>query len=526
MRFCLAAHLIDRQAHAERVLRIVLKQRVGRSRPAAGSCFGIGECRRGGTDNVGAAGCIGDIHALTEQLRHQLHVGGFTAACTGAVELIQRALILAASDGEFIHRIFLGGQRDKIIPVGLLMHLAFQRLHHECLFFCRADACTAAAALAVERIDLDAHGIALKALALDLFCQAAFGSGFSFFGSQEERTDSGVRANQRAHVASDAVFPDPDRYICCNAAAFVFRGLHRADAVCIVHKGGNRDAVALLVVDGDLDFTDVFRKARVNGFRCIRERSPGSGNVNLLYGIQPGIDCSAVHVDDLIALFGVGLYNGLLHIVNRFIQRQHTGEFEEGCLQHSICAVAEAKLLGNVSCIDGVELNVLLRENTLGTVRQMLLKACHIPVGVEEEGAAFLDFGNDIKALHIALLMAGDKVRHRNIVSGADRFMAETEVALGYTAGFFGVVFKVSLRILVGIVSDDFDRVLVCTDSSVRAKPPEFAGDNALSGSDDVFTYRKGGVRHIIVDAYGEVVLSLTLHIVEYCFDVRRDRIL
>ena len=109
----------------------------------------------------------------------------------------------------------------------------------------------------MARHALAPHGVILKALAFDFLGDAAFGSGSCLFSRDEEGTDSRMRADERAHVASDAVFRDPSRHVGCDAAALVFGRLYRADTVSIVHKGGNRDSITGLVVDRDLDFADV-----------------------------------------------------------------------------------------------------------------------------------------------------------------------------------------------------------------------------------------------------------------------------
>ena len=55
----------------------------------------------GAAPDGGAAGGVGDIHSVAEQLGDQTCVGGLGAACAGAGELEQRLLELAALDGRF-----------------------------------------------------------------------------------------------------------------------------------------------------------------------------------------------------------------------------------------------------------------------------------------------------------------------------------------------------------------------------------------------------------------------------------------
>ena len=81
---CVLSLLIDRQTHAQRELGVVFKQGV---RPCGTAPFAVDRVRRSGqvaAVNRRAAGGVADQRAIAEQLRHQLDVGGFAAACAGA----------------------------------------------------------------------------------------------------------------------------------------------------------------------------------------------------------------------------------------------------------------------------------------------------------------------------------------------------------------------------------------------------------------------------------------------------------
>ena len=242
--------------------------------------------------------------------------------------------------------------------------------------------------------------------------------------------------------------------------------------------------------------------------------------------VETGIHGGAVHVDDLLALLGIGLHDGLLHILHGLVDGHDAGELEESRLQHGVRAVAKADSRGDVGGVDGIELQTALGDDALGPVGQMLFKARHIPVGVQQEGAAFLDLAHDVKALHVALLVTCHEVRHRDVVGGADGLMAEAQVALGHAAGLLRVILKVGLGVLVGVVADDLDGVLVGADGSVRAEAPELAGDDALAGGDDVLAHRERGEGDVVVDADGEVVLLLAAHVVVHGLDMRGNGIL
>ena len=525
MCFHLATHLVHRQAHSQAVFGIVFKKRVGRCRTIASAGLGIREGRRGRTNHIGATGSICNIHPLTKQLSHQFHVGCFAAARAGAVELIKRALELTALDREFVHGVGFHRQVHQVIPVGLLMQLAFQRLHHKCFFLGKAGAGTAAATLTIQRIHLDAHGVTLKAFAFHVFGNTPLRCVCRLFRRQQEGPDRRMRADERAHVAADAVFGNPYRHVVSYAAALVFGCFRRADAVGIIHEGGHGDAVTRLVVNRNLNLPDIFGKGRINFNRLILEGRPAFRNVNLDHSIKAGIHCSAVHIDNLVTLGRIGLHDGALHILHGLINGEDSREFEEGRLQHGVGAVAEADSRRDIRGVDGIEVDLLLGKDAFCTIGQMLFQTCHIPVGIQQESTALFNFRDYVKVLHVALFVAGHKIRHRDIVGRADGFMPETQVALGHASGLLGVILKVGLCILVRIVTDDLDGILVRANRTVRAETPEFAGDNALACRDNILAHWERGMGYIVINADGEVVFLLPGHVVKHSLDMGRDGI-
>ena len=68
--------------------------------------------------------------------------------------------------------------------------------------------------------------------------------------------------------------------------------------------------------------------------------------------------------------------------------------------------------------------------------------------------------------------MTCNKVCFVDQVCRFDRFLSETQVRHGYTAGLFGVIVEVSLCVHVCVVTDDLDGVLVRTYGTVCAKSP------------------------------------------------------
>jgi len=98
-----------------------------------------------------------------------------------------------------------------------------------------------------------------------------------------------------------------------------------------------------------------------------------------------------------------------------------------------------------------------------------------------------------------------------DIVGGLDGRIAEAQVGNSYAACLLGVVLEVCLNILIGVVTDDFDGVLVCADSTVTAQTPELAGDSALGSRIGNNLFGKRIACNIIDDTDGEMVLRILL---------------
>ena len=276
-----------------------------------------------------------------------------------------------------------------------------------------------------------------------------------------------MRADERAAVAADALGSIPDRYIIGNAALFKTGCIDRHHTVRIIAESADRQKIAFRPVHGDQNLTHILRQAFIRRADLILKSSPAFRNVNLHNVSQPALDGSKVHVDDLFTLAGESFDGSGFHIFFGFVDRQYARELEESCLQHRAGTVAEADLCSDAGGVDGVEIGLPLGKDALGAVGEIGFQLFTLPVCVEEEGPAFFHFVCNIEGMHIALLMAGYKVGHCDIVGAADRLMTEAQMASGQTAGLLRIILEISLYVLIGIISDDLAGILVGADSSV-----------------------------------------------------------
>ena len=92
-----------------------------------------------------------------------------------------------------------------------------------------------------------------------------------------------------------------------------------------------------------------------------------------------------------------------------------------------------------------------------------------------------LELVDNVVFRQVRLVVAGDEVGVADVVGGADRLLAEAQMALRDAEGLLRVVLEVRLTVHIGRVADDLDGVLVRADGAVAAETPELAGDGVKS---------------------------------------------
>ena len=101
-----------------------------------------------------------------------------------------------------------------------------------------------------------------------------------------------------------------------------------------------------------------------------------AGTSTFMTSLHAALDGGVVHGDDLLALLAVGLGSGVLHVLDGVVDRDDVGNFEEGGLQNGVDAAAQTDLLADLDTVDGVELDVVLGDDTSSSCRAA---ACPAP---------------------------------------------------------------------------------------------------------------------------------------------------
>ena len=231
--------LVEREAHAEAELGVVLEERV---RPRRAAPFGVLRPRRrrqvAAVDRR-AAGRVRDEQPVAEELRQEFEVGRLAAAGAGARELEQRLQHLRALDGRRLHLASVDlGKREEEIPVLALalevvgLRQRVERLVIRILLVLRRTRLDAdAAAGAVVGRNLDGHPHPRQVLRAPLLRPEAGRRPDERLRLVDLHPDRSVRADERALGAVDADRLVPDRELLGEVALLEMGRAEREGAV-------------------------------------------------------------------------------------------------------------------------------------------------------------------------------------------------------------------------------------------------------------------------------------------------------
>ena len=275
------------------------------------------------------------------------------------------------------------------------------------------------------------------------------------------------------------------------------------------HRNGQR--VANHAANRLHDFANLLHEfgaaLELGGVFLIRASGPIGRNVNLHECGGTGIDGAVIHVNDVLTLLQIRLGSRIFHVANGLFLGDDIRKSEERRLQNGVRAFAHANLYGQVNSVDGIEVDVVLRNVALRGGTQVLSELLGRPLAVHHEGTMGLHVVHDREVfLNVARVVARHEVGLVDVVRTANGLVAETQVRNGHAAGFLGVVLEVRLHVFFGMVADDFDGVLVRANRAVAAQAPELALDGAgRRGVRRIRVFRKREVGHVVDDAHSKL---------------------
>ena len=136
---------------------------------------------------------------------------------------------------------------------------------------------------------------------------------------------------------------------------------------------------------------------------------------------------------------------------------------------------------GHLVTIHHVEFQILVDDGLLSAAGHHVP---HIvwPVGaVEQEGSAGGCQSQHIVPLQEVELVHADKAGAFNQIRGMNWLLTEAKVRNRHGTRFLGIVDEVSLGVIRGIFTDDFDGVLVSPNSTVRTEAVKNGANHVIT---------------------------------------------
>ena len=233
-----------------------------------------------------------------------------------------------------------------------------------------------------------------------------------------------------------------------DAAFFKGAGACGEGAVFHAAEGADGEFVSFLAVHGDEDVVD---EGGGLGHHADAAEAAGALEFGLVgFGVRGGfpgfrygdgdegadalVDGGVVHVDDFLAFVAVGVDDGVFEVGDGFFDGDDIGEFEEGGLHDHVESSAEAEFLGDGDGVDDVEFDVVVGDGPFHGAGEFGIQFIGGPGGVEEEGAAWLEAGEDVVFVDVGLLRTGYEVGFVDEVGGFDGLTAKAQVGYGDAA--------------------------------------------------------------------------------------------
>ena len=181
---------------------------------------------------------------------------------------------------------------------------------------------------------------------------------------------------------------------------------------------------------------------------------------------------------------------------------------KEGRLHHHIDSGSQTDITGDPESVDGIEPDLPVDNGLLQGERKVGEHLLRLQLGIQQEGASFLDSFQHVVSTQIGFVVHGHEIGVQYLVGRIDHGFPKSQVRNGNTAGFLRVVHKMSLGIEFRIVADDLNGVLVGAYRSVGTQAVELALNHIVGKNGNVVRYLQAGVRHVVVDADGKSVFG------------------
>ena len=123
--------------------------------------------------------------------------------------------------------------------------------------------------------------------------------------------------------------------------------------------------------------------------------------------------------------------------------------------------------------------------------------------------------------------MASHEISLIDQIGRMDGIWPKAQVRNRLCTRLLGVVYKITLSVVLGLLSNDLDGVLICAYGAIGTQPEEDRPNGVFTFNGESGIVIDAGVRNIVFDSYRKVIFGLVLgHIIIDTFDHCRSEFL
>ena len=238
-----------------------------------------------------------------------------------------------------------------------------------------------------------------------------------------------------ALVALDTLRSVPVRNLHRDAPLLPGTGLAGERTVGVWYEIGYGNPVAVHAVDRFENLLDEVR-LRYGSISCVTydDVLPGFWNLDLDDIRDTALDRPVVHLDDGFALLAIALERSGLHVFDRLVHGDDSGDLEERGLQDRVCPAAQTKLACDLLAVDDIESDVLVGQRLLHSIRQTTFNLVTPPVGGQQKASAVLEIAHQVVPADVGLVVACHEVGLLDQIGSPYRRRSEPQMASGDAA--------------------------------------------------------------------------------------------
>src|SRR5580700_7524908 len=234
------------------------------------------------------------------------------------------------------------------------------------------------------------------------------------------------------------------------------------------------------------------------------------------------IDGLHVLLHDLFAFAAVSVANRFANGLNGLLRWQYFRDGKEAHLQNGVHAAAHAGVAGDLIRVNHVKPGAPGNDLFLHGAWEAAPNFIRAKGTVQQERSAGNERTQHVVTFEEYPLVAGDKVGAGYQIAGSNRLRPESQVRNGDRTGLLRVIDEISLRVIVGILTDYLDRILIRAHGAVRAQAVEHGPDNVVGLGGERRVISQAGMADVVVDPDGEVILCLVVELIRFQIVVHR----